>query len=302
MPETKTRTEHIERDIFSKTFIKFKQIHLLSAMTDKKIYNSTKKVENNKNSQKQSTQNGSTEENNSKLRQEELMATIITCGNVEFIWECNNKLLPSPNDHGVIPFETSDEEAIYQISVIYLSIKMVLNISGQDVLAKKKLYNAYFSFWSVTKESIATIAKTTLELDPNGELLEIGSGRGLSALFLSQYPGIKMFPTDIKPRKETFTTIEIIDVIDAIKKYKDAKTMLLAWPPMLGQFGEDMSYKAITNFNGNQIIYIGEPDGCCTGHPTFFEVLREKWVLKRRLPIPRFTGIIDSLYIYYKKL
>jgi hypothetical protein len=143
---------------------------------------------------------------------------------------------------------------------------------------------------------IEVIAKTTLELDPNSELLEIGSSKGLAALFLSRYPGIKMRATDSEFEDITFTKINIIDVIEAIKTYNDAKTMLLAWPPGMGQTGEDTSYKAVNHFNGDRIIYIGEPNGYCTGHVDFFEVLEERWILKKKLSIPRFTTTIDALY------
>lgn len=132
------------------------------------------------------------------------------------------------------------------------------------------------------------------------KVLEIGSGLGLWCHLL-QLNGLDIIGTDnfsshTQKEKERFCKIEEISAIDATNKYIDRNVLMTIWPPM-----SSMVSDALKIFKGNKLIYIGEPEGGCTGDESFFDILEKYWVKIDIIKISQWRGICDGLHIYLKK-
>lgn len=94
-----------------------------------------------------------------------------------------------------------------------------------------------------------------------------------------------------------FLEMDIIDGKEAVIKYP-TNALFICWP----NYYSDWAYDALKEFKGNKFIYIGEDkDGCC-GTPMFFDLLKDEWDLKKKINIPRWSGLMDKLYFYERKL
>lgn len=158
--------------------------------------------------------------------------------------------------------------------------------------------------WSVpTEESINKLK----QFIGDDIVLEIGSGYGLWAKLLQDIE-IKVIPTtrvskedDFHvPRKDhSFTKVENLIHSDAIQKYPQANVLMMSWPP----YSDPMAYEALTNFQGNKIIYIGEGSGGCTGCDNFHELLYREWqeVEDIQIDIPQWQGLHDRVELFVRK-
>jgi hypothetical protein len=48
-------------------------------------------------------------------------------------------------------------------------------------------------------------------------------------------------------------------------------------------------------------IYVGEGPEGWTGSEEFFNLLKKEWQLQKKIEIPQWTGVYDSLYIYARR-
>lgn len=212
----------------------------------------------------------------------------------------------------MIPPEDSDADAKKKVENYYPEVQKSL-LKGDDLgqIRRKTLFQQNFGWWVPTPEIIKIIAQITLEIDSTGVLLEVGCGRALGARLLQEYDRLRVIATDVqvgervknkrRPVKiPTFTAVENLDALGAINKYPEAKTILMAWPPIEIHPGYEMSWEVVKHFKGQQIIYIGEPADCATGHPEFFRTVQNPrlWTLYRKVPVKRWPDTADSMYIY----
>ena len=77
-------------------------------------------------------------------------------------------------------------------------------------------------------------------------------------------------------KRKTFTHIEVMDAIDAIKKFgKEVEFIIMSWPP----YNEPIAYevlKTMREVNPNlKLIFIGEDYGGCTADDNFFDNVKE---------------------------
>jgi hypothetical protein len=78
---------------------------------------------------------------------------------------------------------------------------------------------------------------------------------------------------------------------------RDCKTLLLCWPP----YDEPFGYQCLRSFRGHWLVYIGEDRGGCTGNYAMFRKLERDWTEVRRVAIPQWCGIHDSMWVYERK-
>uniref|UniRef100_A0A6H1ZCV1 Methyltransferase n=1 Tax=viral metagenome TaxID=1070528 RepID=A0A6H1ZCV1_9ZZZZ len=107
---------------------------------------------------------------------------------------------------------------------------------------------------------------------------------------ITEYEGYNLYLNN-KP----FMDIEIIDAVKAIKKYPD-RNIFMAWCPYL----DDMGYKVVKSIKNQVLIYIGEPEGGCTGDDEMFKYLRDYFTEIETYCIPQWAGLHDRLIIYKK--
>lgn len=79
------------------------------------------------------------------------------------------------------------------------------------------------------------------------------------------------------------------------RKYRD-RALFLCWPPYGGWLGK----KALQNYRGKTLAYIGEDRGGCCATDSFFDILERDWAHQRRIRIPQWDGLHDSLNIWVR--
>ena len=70
--------------------------------------------------------------------------------------------------------------------------------------------------------------------------------------------------------------------------------LFLCWPDI----DETWATESIQRFEGEHLIYVGEPEGGCCADDTFFEELYNNWIEEHVIDIPKFYTIKDKLFHY----
>lgn len=155
--------------------------------------------------------------------------------------------------------------------------------------------------WALPNEDAINQIKSFVGAD---KIIEIGSGLGAWAKLL-QSEGISITPTDISidpnvnrqiGRSKGHTNIEVIDGVNAIKKYGDHSVLMMVWPP----YDNPIAFNVLNSFKGNKVIFVGEGYGGCTADDNFFNLLEEEWSLYSYISIPSWPMINDGLFLYIR--
>jgi hypothetical protein len=151
-----------------------------------------------------------------------------------------------------------------------------------------------YSFAIPTQEAIQEISKFS-------PIVEIGAGSGYWANLL-QKAGTEVLAYDKYPKDnkykftEKYTNVEKANE-NILNDIDPSYNLLLCWP----NYDSDFAYNALKAFKGKNLIYIGEPEGGCTGNEKFHNELSNNWKLIKTLDIPQWDGIHDLIIIYTKK-
>lgn len=151
-----------------------------------------------------------------------------------------------------------------------------------------------YAFAIPTKEALKEISKYS-------PIVEIGAGSGYWASLLKKN-GAEILAYDKyhKDNKYNFTKkyTEVLQSDEKILKTLDPSyNLLLCWP----NYDNDFAYKSLKLFKGVILIYIGEPEGGCTGDEKFHNLLQKDWSLIQNISIPQWDGIHDQINIYKRK-
>lgn len=164
-----------------------------------------------------------------------------------------------------------------------------------DLIAKTT-FTKECGFSVPSKEAIQDM-KTFIGED---KCLEVGAGRGLWARLL-QDEGVVVKATDATIPDNCFCKVEQLDARAAIENNRDFKTLLISWWPEDDQevwWGAgDTPYNPSHLFTGDQIIYIGEAIGGCTGG---MPNLKE-WRTEKEITIPQLRGNNDVMLFFTRK-
>lgn len=152
--------------------------------------------------------------------------------------------------------------------------------------------------WAIPTEEAITAIKEHID---GRALLEVGAGLGLWARLLSD-AGITVTATDLKQSPahadfsmmETYFPVERRGAVSAVRKYQECRALMLCWPPYDGP----MAAKALREFNGDRVVYVGEGAGGCTANDAFHRRLEGEWVEVRSVSIPQWEGIHDRVELY----
>lgn len=157
----------------------------------------------------------------------------------------------------------------------------------------RELFTKHYGWTYPTKESLKKIIKNV----KNKSVLELGSGLGLWTKLLSN-SGVDITAVDdlswhhsgsyffYKPIK--------MDAIKAVRKYKT--DVLLMGYPIKGEFCN----KALDNFKGDILVYIGEFDEFLSCNIQFIERVQKNWILER-IDIEHWKVIHDEVVICKRK-
>ncbi|MBH0779050.1 hypothetical protein [Nocardia bovistercoris] len=124
-------------------------------------------------------------------------------------------------------------------------------------------------------------------------VIEAGAGRGYWAAQLTE-AGLTVEAYDSQP-PDTTDNISFLHTAGqpdvwhriggpreyAARSSDGQEVLFLCWPP---GWGNTMASEALTAFNGERLVYIGEPKGGRTGDDAFFDALTEGWRLESEDP------------------
>lgn len=197
-----------------------------------------------------------------------------------------------------------DPEYIYPDSDLTI-IKKYLKFlnSGQDnddidKLTYTNIRMLYASNISWAIPTVEIIEKIVAFSNP-GTILEICSGNGFWAGLLRLF-GAKVIASDfvINVSKAFIPDIYKLDAVSAVKKYP-TRTLMICWPGL----NETYAFNALKEFEGEQLIYIGEQKSGCTANDQFFELLESSWNCVQTHNMQSWCDIsYDQLYLYERKI
>lgn len=149
--------------------------------------------------------------------------------------------------------------------------------------------------WAVPNENAL---KTISEYGP---VVEIGAGGGYWSALLRKR-GVDVIAYDALPsesgrnsytyKAESWT--EVLSGTESTAAYHPDRALMLCWPPDK----DEMAWRALRVYTGNTLIYIGEEPPACTADERFHELLKQNWKLEKRIDIPQWYLINDSLFVY----
>lgn len=173
--------------------------------------------------------------------------------------------------------------------------------SGMEDWSKRDFFVKNYAWGAPDEESLKEIK----EFVKGDKILEIGSGLGLWARLLQDI-GVRITPTNparkddhyLNLEKGPFTKIHAMGHKEALETYgREYDVLMLCWPP----YSEYMAYEALSGFNGDKLIYVGESDGGCNATDAFFTLLSNKWEEVKCIDIPQWFGLHDYLFMYERK-
>jgi len=157
--------------------------------------------------------------------------------------------------------------------------------------------------WSVpSPRAISSI----LQYLPHGQrnLVDLACGTGYWSMLFQQHGADRVTAVDDfsdagSPRRTQcfFPGIVALDCVSYLREQagrKDDHALFFSWPR-----SSQMMIDCLAHWNGTWVFVVGEGDGGCTGSLyTHVEAHPDLWELVDQLPIPRWQGIRDSLYVY----
>ena len=157
-----------------------------------------------------------------------------------------------------------------------------------------------------------------------GIIVEVGAGNGLWAALLRQF-GLRVNASDANRPTNAFCVIQVESAASAVAHAGPAAALLLCWPPLElevvtsdggGEDGNLMAIEALTAFRGRILFYVGEwrrRTGFVAtlswrtathGHTAgarFQAMVEADFELVEIVPIPRWPGFADALYVFRRR-
>lgn len=129
-------------------------------------------------------------------------------------------------------------------------------------------------------------------------LVEVGAGNCYWASLLKK-AGVDIVAYDANPvttpGNHSWTEVRKGNET-ALKEHQD-RTLFVCWPPHSKPLASD----ALSAYQGNCLIYIGEGSGGCNGDQKFFEQLQKDWKEIKFIHLPQWADYHDNLYVYERK-
>lgn len=159
--------------------------------------------------------------------------------------------------------------------------------SGVPQSARKPMIWAYS--WGVpSAEAIHAISDL-------GPIVELGAGTGYWAWLLKQ-AGADVLCLDSNPESPPhWYSVQKGGPPDLT--VHSHRTLLMVWPPLARREESCMAYEALQFWKGSHLIYVGEWRGR-TASPQFHDHLEARFERMLELPLPRWSGFSDSLFVF----
>ena len=151
----------------------------------------------------------------------------------------------------------------------------------------KSAIACHFSWAVPTDEAINAIRGHT------SNVIEIGCGSGYWA-WLMQQAGITVTAVDKTRPNFAWHPVHVGNELE-VSNHPD-KALFLCWPP----WGDAMAYRALKNYAGTHVIYVGEWLGG-SAEPFFFTHLVKNFKAISGVAIPQWYMRDDSLIVFRRR-
>lgn len=162
--------------------------------------------------------------------------------------------------------------------------------------------------WAIPSNQTLVWIRDALTKAGNTRLVEIGAGSGYWAYMLGQlgidvvcydktllngYEKNNFFDQDAHTFHPVFR-----GTAARAAKHPD-RVLFLCWPP----YSNDMAFDALSCYEGDWLLYIGEFEGGCCADDLFFQALAEDWEeVEVHYDMIQWSGINDYAALYRRKL
>lgn len=174
-----------------------------------------------------------------------------------------------------------------------------------DELIKSGRYGGEIRRGLVKKYSWAIPCEAALQaLAKLSPLIEIGAGVGYWA-YLLRKRGVDIVAYDLHPtnlgKNHYHSTCESWTEVckgdwRVLKKHPE-RSLFLCWPP----HNNPMAYRCLKAYKGENVVFVGEDSGGCTGCDRFFGLLESDFELFDTVAIPQWRCLHDAMWIYKRK-
>ncbi len=169
-------------------------------------------------------------------------------------------------------------------------------------LSSFKLRKEYvkYSYPILSHETLTGIRENIDKLGIT-KVIELSCGTGWLTHWLRKY-GVNVIKcvdnfTWRRFKGNILPIVEEQDSIECVKQNPDTELFILSWPYM-----DSVAFYVFRAMKkGRYLLYIGEDEGGCTADYNFFNLVKMYEEVDVNIPLARFFGIYDSIYLFRKE-
>ena len=178
-------------------------------------------------------------------------------------------------------------------AAIYTSCPTTRKLFQQEILTDLMELQIKCSGFAVITTNAITWMQNIIQ---NMACLEVGAGHGLITHELTKR-NIDAVATDPNfPEQSRYgfhhplSPIIKLDAVAAVTQFH-RPCLIWSWPE-----AEPYTAHALSAFQGDHFIYVGESDDGCTGSPEFHQILNEQFRIEDTFAIPQYPDRHDRVY------
>lgn len=154
----------------------------------------------------------------------------------------------------------------------------------------------------IKKYSFAITGPTPIqELVLNSPIIEMGAGSGYWAAQITAAGGNVIAFDKSQPLENKYGFTEQWFPIDIggpeVIADHTHRTLFLCWPSYRSNFAKE----CLDAYEGNTLIYIGEPKGGACANDAFFDAIDTDWVTLKWVDIHTWPGVHDEMTIFKRE-
>lgn len=189
--------------------------------------------------------------------------------------------------------------------------KLIMGILPPDDVNEREMFRRNYAYAVPTVGAVRKIRN----FFGDRHVVEVGAGRGLwGHLLRREGLDIDVTERDVRSKngyqcirglaRKPFTKLRYVSAKQAMRR--KAGGLFLVWPPygytsMHKKREDSPSFDALCRFKGDKVVYIGEPEGGCTGCKEFHTLLDKEFYLMGSYGIPTWSGLHDKVFLFERK-
>jgi hypothetical protein len=181
-------------------------------------------------------------------------------------------------------------------------VDRVIKKFGNAEYRSREICIKYFGYAILTHSAVEALKKY-------GPIVEVGAGLGYWAFEL-QRAGIDIIPTDKNRPEESgyawgkehghktrkWSDVKLLDATTAALQFRE-RALMFCWPC----YNQSWAAQALSAYQGDTVIYVGEGWSGCTGDDRFHQLLHDNYEDVESIGIQQWYGLHDSCVVYRRK-